>query len=210
MNKFIETLKNIWNITELRDRILFTLLILAVYRLGSFIVLPGVDPAALEAATSGSGGQGLLGLINIFTGGAFNKGAVFALGIMPYITASIIIQLLGFAVPYFQRLQQKEGESGRKKITQITRILTVFITLVQGGGYLAYLTSMGGVSQLVSPSVFWFGNIIILSTGTIFAMWLGEKITDRGIGNGISLLIMIGIIASLTWSICCGSYRTIC
>ncbi len=197
MNKFIETLKNIWNITELKDRILFTLLILAVYRLGSFIVLPGVDPAALEAATSGGAGQGLLGLINIFTGGAFNKGAVFALGIMPYITASIIIQLLGFAVPYFQRLQQKEGESGRKKITQITRILTVFITLVQGGGYLAYLTSMGGVSPLVSPSVFWFGNIIILSTGTIFAMWLGEKITDRGIGNGISLLIMIGIIASL-------------
>ena len=198
MNKFIETLKNIWNIKELRDRILFTLLILGVYRLGSFIVLPGVDPVGLEAGTSGGAGQGLLGLINIFTGGAFNKGAVFALGIMPYITASIIIQLLGFAVPYFQRLQQKEGESGRKKITQITRMLTVFITLVQGGGYLAYLNSIpGGVSPYVSPSVFWFGNIIILSTGTIFAMWLGEKITDRGIGNGISLLIMIGIIASL-------------
>ena len=197
MNKFIETLKNIWNISELRDRILFTLLILAVYRLGSFIVLPGVDPAALDAATQGGAGQGLLGLINIFTGGAFNKGAVFALGIMPYITASIIIQLLGFAVPYFQRLQQKEGESGRKKITQITRMLTVFITLVQGGGYLAYLNQMGGVSPHVSQSVFWFGNIIILSTGTILAMWLGEKITDKGIGNGISLLIMIGIIASL-------------
>ena len=197
MNKFIETLKNIWNITELRGRILFTLLILAVYRFGSFVVLPGVDYKALEIATSGGAGQGLLGLINIFTGGAFNKGAVFALGIMPYITASIIIQLLGFAVPYFQRLQQKEGESGRKKITQITRILTVFITLVQGGGYLAYLNQMGGVSPNVSQSVFWFGNIIILSTGTIFAMWLGEKITDKGIGNGISLLIMIGIIASL-------------
>ncbi len=196
MNKFIETIKNIWKIDELRNRILFTLLILAVYRLGSFIVLPGVNPGALDSATQG-GGQGLLGLINIFTGGAFNKGAIFALGIMPYITASIIIQLLGFAVPYFQRLQQKEGESGRKKITQITRILTVFITLVQGGGYLAYLTSMGGVSAHVSPSVFWFGNIIILSSGTILAMWLGEKITDKGIGNGISLLIMIGIIASL-------------
>lgn len=198
MNKFIETFKNIWSITELRGRILFTLLILGVYRLGSFIVLPGVDPTALDKATQGGGsGQGLLDLINIFTGGAFNKGAVFALGIMPYITASIIIQLLGFAVPYFQRLQQKEGESGRKKITQITRILTVFITLVQGGGYLAYLNQMGGVSPHVSQTVFWFGNIIILSTGTIFAMWLGEKITDRGIGNGISLLIMIGIIASL-------------
>ena len=139
MNKFIETIKNIWSIDELRGRILFTILILGVYRLGSFIVLPGVDPTALDAATAGGAGQGLLGLINIFTGGAFNKGAIFALGIMPYITASIIIQLLGFAVPYFQRLQQKEGESGRKKITQITRILTVFITLVQGGGYLAFL-----------------------------------------------------------------------
>jgi len=197
MSKFVETFKNIWKIDELRDRILFTLLILAVYRVGSYIVLPGVNHAALETAASGSGGQGLLGLINIFTGGAFNKGAIFALGIMPYITASIIIQLLGFAVPYFQRLQQKEGESGRKKITQITRLLTVFITLVQGGGYLAYLTQIGGVSPHVSPTVFWFSNIIILSTGTIFAMWLGEKITDKGIGNGISLLIMIGIIASL-------------
>ena len=198
MNKFIETLKNIWSIGELRGRILFTLLILAVYRLGSFIVLPGVNPKGLEAGTGTGAGNSLLDLVNIFTGGAFNKGAIFALGIMPYITASIIIQLLGFAVPYFQRLQQKEGESGRKKITQITRILTVFITLVQGGGYLAYLNSIpGGVSSFVSPTVFWFGNIIILSTGTIFAMWLGEKITDRGIGNGISLLIMIGIIASL-------------
>ena len=196
MKKFLDTLKNIWKIEELRGRILFTLLILAVYRLGSFIVLPGVNPGALDTASQNAG-QGLLGLINIFTGGAFNKGAIFALGIMPYITASIIIQLLGFAVPYFQRLQQKEGESGRKKITQITRILTVFITLVQGGGYLAYLSSIGGVSPNINQGVFWFSNIIILSTGTIFAMWLGEKITDRGIGNGISLLIMIGIIASL-------------
>jgi len=161
MNNFIETIKNIWKIDELRGRILFTLLILAVYRLGSFIVLPGVNPAALDTASQNAG-QGLLGLINIFTGGAFNKGAIFALGIMPYITASIIIQLLGFAVPYFQRLQQKEGESGRKKITQITRILTVFITLVQGGGYLAYLSSVGGVSPHVNQGVLWFGNIIIL------------------------------------------------
>lgn len=194
---FIQTLKNIWSIKELRDRILFTLFILAVYRFGSFVVLPGVDPGALDSAANARGANDILGLINIFTGGAFNKGAVFALGIMPYITASIIIQLLGFAIPYFQRLQQKEGESGRKKITQLTRLLTVFITLVQGGGYLAYIQSVGGMSANVNPTVFWFSNIIILSSGTIFAMWLGEKITDRGIGNGISLLIMIGIIATL-------------
>ena len=192
--KFIDTLKNIWSITELKDKILFTVLILAIYRFGSFVTLPGVVPKALEA--SAASGEGILGLINAFTGGAFNQGSVFALGIMPYITASIIIQLLGFAVPYFQRLQSREGESGRKKITQ----LTVFITLVQGGGYLAYIKSMGAISPNVSESAFWLSNIIILSTGTIFAMWLGEKITDKGIGNGISLLIMIGIIATLPFS----------
>ena len=196
--KFIDTLKNIWSITELKDKILFTVLILAIYRFGSFVTLPGVVPKALEA--SAASGEGILGLINAFTGGAFNQGSVFALGIMPYITASIIIQLLGFAVPYFQRLQSREGESGRKKITQITRLLTVFITLVQGGGYLAYIKSMGAISPNVSESAFWLSNIIILSTGTIFAMWLGEKITDKGIGNGISLLIMIGIIATLPFS----------
>ena len=138
-----------------------------------------------------------MGLINTFTGGAFNNAAVFALGIMPYITASIIIQLLGFAVPYFQRLQQKEGEAGRKKISQITRLLTVAITLVQGGGYLTYINSLGAVDPNIPTSIFWLCNIIILSTGTIFAMWLGEKITDKGIGNGVSLLITIGIIATL-------------
>ena len=197
MNKFFETLQNIWKIKELRDRILFTLALLAVYRIGSFIVLPGVNAEQLAAAV-GNQNNDLLGLINTFTGGAFNQAAIFALGIMPYITASIIIQLLGFAVPYFQKLQQKEGESGRKKITQITRILTVFITLVQGGGYLTYLNSQpGAVHASVSPTVFWGSNIIILSAGTIFAMWLGEKITDRGIGNGVSLLITIGIIATL-------------
>ena len=127
MNKFIETLKNIWSIKELRERILYTLGLLAIYRLGSFIVLPGINAQALEAATANQSATDILGLINAFTGGAFNNAAIFALGIMPYITASIIIQLLGFAVPYFQRLQQTEGESGRKKITQITRILTVFI-----------------------------------------------------------------------------------
>lgn len=196
MRKFIDTLQNIWKIDELRRRILFTLLMLAVYRFGSFVVLPGVIPSVLQNSAASSGND-LLGLINIFTGGAFNNAAVFALGIMPYITASIIVQLLGFAVPYFQRLQQKEGESGRRKLNQITRWLTVAITLVQGGGYLTYVASQGAVDPNIPRGIFWLSNIVILSTGTVFAMWLGERITDRGIGNGISLLIMIGIIAAL-------------
>jgi len=201
MNKFIETCKNIWSIEELKNRILLTLGILAVYRFGCFVVLPGVNAKALEVAAAGRSGADLLTLINSFTGGAFNNAAVFALGIMPYITASIIIQLLGFAVPYFQRLQSQEGESGRKKITQLTRLLTVAITLVQGAGYLTMIRSTpGAVDPALNASIFWFSNIIILSTGTIFSMWLGEKITDRGIGNGISLLIMIGIIATLPLS----------
>jgi preprotein translocase subunit SecY len=199
MKKLITTLRNIWKIKELRERIIFTLIILMVYRFGSFVVLPGVNPDQLQNAAASGNANDLFGLINAFTGGAFNNAAVFALGIMPYITASIIIQLAGFAVPYFQRLQQREGESGRKKLTQITRLLTVAITLVQGGGYLAYLQTQGAVvgPEILSPTIFWVSNVIILSTGTIFAMWLGEKITDRGIGNGISLLIMIGIIATL-------------
>jgi len=198
MKKLITTLQNIWKIKDLRDRILFTLLILAVYRFGCFVVLPGVEAAKLAAATQ-SGGGGLLDLINAFSGGAFLGAAVFALGIMPYITASIIIQLLGFAVPYFQRLQQREGESGRKKITQITRWLTVAICLVQGSGYLSYLDSQGAIATAMEnqKTLFYFANLIILTTGTVFAMWLGEKITDKGIGNGISLLITIGIIATL-------------
>ena len=197
MKRFIDTLKNIWKIKELRERILFTLGILAIYRFGSYVVLPGVMPSVLEEAAAAQGNNDLLGLINLFTGGAFNNAAVFALGIMPYITASIIIQLLGFAVPYFQKLQSKEGESGRKKLTQITRLLTLAITLVQGGAYLSYLFTINAVSPDIDRGIFWFSNIIILSTGTIFAMWLGERITDKGIGNGISLLIMIGIIAAL-------------
>jgi preprotein translocase subunit SecY len=198
MKKFIETLKNIWSIKELRDKITFTLIILAVFRLGSYIVLPGVNALALETASSGRKANDLLQLINTFTGGAFNQGSIFALGIMPYITASIIVQLLGFAVPYFQRLQQKEGESGRKRINQITRFLTVLITLVQGSGYILYLnTTPGAVDPSINPTVFWFTNMVTLATGTVFCMWLGEKITDRGIGNGISLLIMVGIIAKL-------------
>ena len=194
MNKFFETFKNIWSIKELRDRIIFTLTLLAVFRVGSSIVSPGVIPGVLKnAATSNS----LFGLINSYTGGAWNKASIFALGIMPYITASIIVQLLGFAVPFFQRLQQKEGESGRRKLNQITRILTVLVVLVQGGGYLTYLQSIGAVDPGVSQFVFWFSNSIILAAGTIFCMWLGERITDRGIGNGTSMIIMIGIIAAL-------------
>ncbi len=196
MKKLIATLQNIWKIKELRNRILFTLGLLMVYRFGSFVVLPGVVPSALN--TGSTGPTDLLGLVNAFTGGAFNNAAVFALGIMPYITASIIIQLLGFAVPYFQRLQKKEGESGRKKLNQITRMLTLAITLVQGSSYLVYIKSQpGAVDPNISGTIFWAANLIILSAGTIFAMWLGERITDRGIGNGVSLLITVGIIASL-------------
>jgi len=197
MNKFITTLKNIWSIEDLRKRILFTLALLMLFRFGSYVVLPGINPAALANAASGQ--NNLLSLLNSFTGGAFNNAAVFALGIMPYISASIIVQLLGFAVPYFQKLQKTEGESGRRKLNQITRWLTVAITLVQAGGYLTYInaTFPGAISTGINPFTFWASNIIILTAGTILAMWLGERITDRGIGNGISLLIMIGIIATL-------------
>jgi preprotein translocase subunit SecY len=199
--KLFTVLKNIWSIKELRDRILFTLALLLVYRVGTFIVLPGVVPAALDKAAQNRGANDLLGLINVFTGGAFDNAAIFALGVMPYITASIIVQLLGFALPYFQRLQTKEGESGRKKLNQITRMLTVAITLVQGGGYLQLIRSTpGGVSPEIPDGLFWFSNIIILTAGTIFCMWLGERITDKGIGNGTSLIIQAGIIARLPQS----------
>lgn len=184
------------SIKDLRERILFTLSLLLLFRFGAYVLLPGVDPVALSQNVNNDPNS-LLGLINIFTGGAFNNASVFALGVMPYITASIIVQLLGFAVPYFQKLQKHEGESGRKKITQITRFLTLAITLVQGSGYLTFIYSLNAVSGSVSPSMFYLTNIIILSTGTIFAMWLGERITDKGIGNGVSLLIMVGIIAAL-------------
>ncbi len=197
MKQFITSLQNIWNIDELRNRILYTLGLLFVYRVGSFVLLPGVVPSQLENAAAG-GGNDLLGLINVFTGGAFSKGAVFALGIMPYITASIIVQLLGFAIPYFKKLQTREGESGRKQLSQITRLLTIAITLVQGGAYLTYLDAQAqAVDPNLSSSIFYIAGLIILTGGTIFAMWLGEKITDKGIGNGVSLLITIGIIATL-------------
>ena len=191
MKNFIETLKNIWKIDDLRQRILLTLGFLLIYRIGSFVVLPGVDSDALMAANSG-GADGLAGLLNIFTGGAFQRASIFSLGIMPYISASIIMQLLGIAVPSIQKMQ-KDGESGRKKITQWTRILTIIITGFQAPGYIA--TSIAASAQTESFSM--FTAIVILVAGTMFVMWLGERITDKGIGNGISLLIMIGIIAGL-------------
>ncbi|TYC12818.1 preprotein translocase subunit SecY [Bizionia gelidisalsuginis] len=197
--KFIETLKNVWKIEELRNRIIVTLGLLLVYRFGAQIVLPGIDAAQLENLQSGTE-NGIMGLLNAFTGGAFANASVFALGIMPYISASIVVQLMGIAIPYLQKLQ-KEGASGQKKITQITRWLTIAICLVQAPGYLASLSTMFGIPEsaflLGQGGVFYFSSIVILVTGTVFAMWLGEKITDKGIGNGISLLIMVGIIANM-------------
>jgi preprotein translocase, secY subunit len=199
MKKFIENLTNIWKIEELKNRIILTLGILLVYRFGAHIVLPGIDSAQLhELATKTSGG-GLLDILNAFTGGAFSNASVFALGIMPYISASIVVQLMGIAIPYLQKLQ-KEGESGRRKINQITRWLTIAICIVQAPVYLYGINRLG-----VPDAAFLLGKglnfivpaVLILVTGTIFAMWLGEKITDKGIGNGISLLIMVGIIARL-------------
>lgn len=196
MNGFIQKVQDIWAVEELRTRILITIGFLAVYRFGSFVILPGIDTLALQNAV-GSGNGGLIDLLNTFTGGAFYQAAVFALGIMPYISASIIVQLLGFAVPYFQKLQ-KDGENGQRKINQITRVITIAITVVQGSAYLTYLGSQPGVILAEVPrSVFWLANIIILTAGTIFCMWLGERITDKGVGNGISLLITAGIIAAL-------------
>jgi preprotein translocase subunit SecY len=198
MRKFFQSVQNIWSIKELRDRILFTLALLMIYRVGTFIVLPGVVPAAMDTYSKSRSSNDLLGLINMFSGGAFDNAAVLALGVMPYITASIIVQLLGFAVPYFQRLQTKEGESGRKRLNQITRMLTIAITLVQGGGYLQLVRSVpGAISPNIPDGLFWFSNIIILSAGAIFSMWLGERITDKGVGNGISLIIQAGILARL-------------
>ncbi|MCF8339076.1 MAG: preprotein translocase subunit SecY [Bacteroidales bacterium] len=207
MKKLIQTIRNIAKIEDLRKRILYTLGIILIYRLGAYVVIPGVDPhqlSALEDQTSG----GLLGLLNMFSGGAFSNASIFALGIMPYISASIVIQLLGIAVPYFQKLQ-REGESGRKKINQITRYLTVIITGFQAPGYLANLTRQLPPEAITpfdptvtSPTTFfWVSSTIILVSGTMFIMWLGERITDKGIGNGISLIIMIGIIARLPFAL---------
>ncbi|MDR0969130.1 MAG: preprotein translocase subunit SecY [Lentimicrobiaceae bacterium] len=206
MKRFIETIRNIFKIEELRKRILFTIGIIIIYRLGSYVVLPGIDPNQLALLQQQSS-SGLLGLLNMFSGGAFSNASIFALGIMPYITASIIIQLLGMAIPYFQRLQ-REGESGRRKINQITRYLTVIIVAMQAPAYIANAiyqlpeTAIVPFKAGVSPDVFfWVLSTIILIAGTLFIMWLGEKITDKGIGNGISLIIMVGIIARLPFAL---------
>jgi preprotein translocase subunit SecY len=201
MKKFFETLANIWRIEELKNKILITLGLLLVYRFGTQVTLPGIDATKLQALTEQTD-QGIGWLINVFTGGAFAQASVFALGIMPYISASIVVQLMGIAVPYLQKLQN-DGESGRKKMNQITRWLTIGITLLQGPSYIynlyvqlpsdAFLLGFNSFSFL-------FSSVIILVTGTVFAMWLGEKITDKGIGNGISLLIMVGIIARFPMS----------
>ncbi len=199
--KIIETLKNVWKITELKDRIILTLGLLLVYRFGAQVVLPGIDASQLGGLAEGTD-SGILNILNMFTGGAFANASVFALGIMPYISASIVVQLMGIAIPYLQKLQ-KEGASGQKKITQITRWLTIAICLVQAPGYLASLPALGVPTSaflLGTGGLFYFSSIIILVTGTVFAMWLGEKITDKGIGNGISLLIMVGIIATMPQS----------
>ena len=196
MKEFIQKLRDIYAVEVLRNRILITILFLAVYRLGSFVILPGISTSGLEAAL-GDSNAGLLGLLNTFTGGAFFSAAIFALGIMPYISASIIVQLLGFTIPFFQKLQ-KDGENGQRKINQITRIITIGITVVQGSTYLTFLSSYDGVLlQGMEPTIFWISNIVILTSGTMFCMWLGERITDKGVGNGISLLITAGIIAAL-------------
>jgi preprotein translocase subunit SecY len=198
MKKFFESLANVWKIEELKNRILITLGLLLVYRFGAHVTLPGIDATQLNSL-AGQTKEGIGSILDMFTGGAFSKASVFALGIMPYISASIVVQLMGIAIPYLQKLQ-KDGESGRKKINQITRWLTIAITLVQGPGYIYNLYSTLPSNAFLLPInsfEFLFSSVMILVTGTIFAMWLGEKITDKGIGNGISLLIMVGILARL-------------
>lgn len=192
MKRFFETIRHIFAIEELKNRILITIGLLVIFRLGSYIVLPGINPQILEQASGSSPLDGLFNMIDLILGGAFNRASLFALGIMPYISASIVIQLLTVASPYFQKLQ-KEGESGRKKITQITRVLTIIVTLGQSVAYVNGTIPKEAV--MIDFRLFTISSMIILTSGTIFCMWLGEKITDRGIGNGISMLIMIGIIA---------------
>lgn len=196
MKKFIQTIQDIWKIEELRNKLLLTLGFMAIYRFAAQIPLPGIDIAVAQSALHNqTSGGGILGLLDMFTGGAFSKASVVALGIMPYISASIVVQLMGIAVPYLQKLQ-KDGESGRKKINQITRWLTIAITMVQGPAYITNIYQLIPSSAFyISGTMFWFTSMVVLTAGTIFAMWLGEKITDKGVGNGISLLIMIGIIA---------------
>lgn len=201
MRKFIETLKNIWKIEDLKNRLVTTILFVLIYRFGSFVVLPGVDANALTALKSQTSG-GIMALLDMFSGGAFQNASIFALGIMPYISASIIIQLLTMAVPRFQKLS-REGESGRTKMNQYTRYLTILILTLQGPSYLANLRIQVAQAGSSLPSSFWFiaSSTLILMAGSMFVMWLGERITDKGIGNGISFIIMIGIIARLPGSL---------
>ncbi|MBR6334202.1 MAG: preprotein translocase subunit SecY [Bacteroidales bacterium] len=207
MKKFIETIKNIFRIEDLRKRILYTLFIILIYRFGAHVVLPGINPGGLSAFTKATQ-EGILGMLDLFSGGAFSNASIFALGIMPYISASIVVQLMTLAVPYFQRLQ-KEGESGRKKINQITRYLTVLVLAIQSPAYIANLVNQ--FPQAIAPSMlehhilgftaFSVCAFILLISATLFIMWLGERITDNGIGNGISMIIMIGIIARFPYAI---------
>lgn len=202
MKKLIQTFKNIWSIEELKDKIIYTLLLLFVYRIGSHIVLPGVDPNGLEEFSKKAQG-GLLGIFDSFAGGAFSSASIFALGIMPYISASIFMQLMTILVPQIQKMQ-KEGDSGRKKINQWTRYLTVIVTIFQASAYVAYLRDPNVAGNAIAASFtpyFWLSTTIILTAGTLFVMWLGERITDKGLGNGTSLIIMIGILARFPASI---------
>ncbi|MFA6593437.1 MAG: preprotein translocase subunit SecY, partial [Bacteroidales bacterium] len=206
MRKFFETIKNIFKIEELRKRLVYTFLLILVYRIGCFIVLPGIDAAGLAKLQS-STQEGLVGLLNMFSGGAFGNASVFALGVMPYISASIVIQLLGMFVPYFRKLQM-EGESGRKKMNQLTRYLTILVLLIQGPAYLAAIHNQIPGDAFVAVTQMGWSNFtfnivstVILLAGSMFVMWLGERITDRGIGNGISLLIMVGIVARLPYAL---------
>ena len=195
MKKFFTTLQNIWGIEDLRQRILLTLGLVFIYRVGTYIALPGLDPNALVAMQN-AGKSGILGLVNLFAGGAFSRASVFALGIMPYISASIAVQLLTIVVPQFQKMS-KEGESGRRQLNQWTRILTVIVTVFQGFAYVQYLekSTNGAVSPLISPYLFTISTVVVLTAGTLFVMWMGERITDKGLGNGVSILIMVGILA---------------
>ena len=198
MKKLIKTLKNIWSIEELRSKILFTLALVFIYRIGAHIVLPGIDPNGIQSQMANSK-KGILGLIDTFAGGAFSQASIFALGIMPYISASIFMQLMTVLVPSFQKMQ-KEGESGRKKINQYTRYLTVLVTIFQASAYVAYIKNMnqGNGAMIASfDNYFWISSLLVLTSGTLFVMWMGEKITDKGLGNGTSLIIMVGILNRL-------------
>ena len=202
MKKLTQTIKNIWNIEELRSKIIVTLALVLTYRLGTHIVLPGINPIALEAVKASNKASGLLGLFDTFAGGAFSQASILALGIMPYISASIFMQLMTILVPQLQKVQ-KEGESGRKKINQWTRYLTVIVTAFQAGAYIAYLNSPGYAEAIIPAfkPYFAFSTIVILTAGTMFVMWLGERIQDKGLGNGTSIIIMVGILARLPQSI---------